>query len=111
LSLLDITHPLSPTILASHYLGCDPNNLLTMPGQVYVACDLDGCQLYRASPTELESSGYYRYPYAVWDIAVSGNFLYMAAGSEGLFEVWRALASWSSIPIAGVLLTSVSITR
>jgi hypothetical protein len=106
LSLLDITHPFSPTILASHYLGCDPNNLLTMPGQVYVACDLEGGQLYRASPTELETSGYYRYPYAVWDVAVSGDFLYMAAGSEGLFEVWRAPASWSSIPITGGLLTS-----
>jgi hypothetical protein len=106
LNLVDITHPFSPALLASAYLACFPHSLTTTPGRVYVACDLDGGRLYLASPTQLDERGHYRIPYKVKDVAVGGEFIYMAAGAEGLFEVWHALSTWMPIPITGGLMTS-----
>ncbi|MCI0518795.1 MAG: hypothetical protein L0Z70_00880, partial [Chloroflexi bacterium] len=106
LKLLDVTHPLSTTILTSTYIDCVPYDLTTKPGLVYVACDLVGGRWYLASTGELDLEGWYRYPYAVQDVSVSGDFIYMAAGGEGLFEVWHALTSYVDVPTGGGLLNS-----
>lgn len=108
ISLLDITHPISTSLIVYDYINCEPSDLVIRPGRIYVACGLRGGRLYLASPTSLENIGEYRYPYEVraLDVSSDSEFLYMAAGAEGLFEVWQAQASYTYLPITGGLLTS-----
>lgn len=107
-ALLDITHPLSPNVIANEYTSCRNYHLTTRPGKIYVACDLGGVRLYLANSSSLEWRGYYRYPYQVFDVAISSDpdFFYTTARSEGLFEVWQALVSYTSLPITGGIMTS-----
>jgi hypothetical protein len=108
ISLLEITHPISTSLLVYEDINCEPSDLIIRPGRIYVACGLRGGRLYLASPTSLENIGEYRYPYEVraLDVSSDSEFLYLAAGAEGLFEVWQALMSYEYLPITGGLLTS-----
>jgi len=104
--LVDVSNPEAPTLLGTYGLLDWGRDLAVQGDYLYVAAGLKGVRILKYDGIELDEYGYYRLPFMVYDVAVSGDFLHLSARSDGLFNVWFGPSSEVLLETSGGIMDS-----